>query len=155
MQPFHDMTVLEAVMVGEFFGHAVPRSLREARADAVRISGLVGLEPMLQRPATSLGVADLKRLEMARALATHPRLLLLDEVMTGLTAAEAREAVEVIRRVRDSGVTVLLIDHVMRSVRDVCDRVVVMNFGRKLAEGTFAQVAADPEVIQAYLGEEG
>jgi len=99
-------------------------------------------------------VADLKRLEMARALATHPRLLLLDEVMAGLTPTESRQAIATIRSVRDGGVTVVLIDHVMSSVRDLADRVAVLNFGRLIAAGTFAAVAAEPTVIEAYLGVE-
>jgi branched-chain amino acid transport system ATP-binding protein len=154
MQPFHDMTFLENVMVGELFGHRVPKSLDAARRDAEGICELVGIAHLAPRDVTGLGVADLKRLEMARALATHPRLLLLDEVMAGLRPTEAQQAVMTIKRVRDSGVTVLLIDHVMSSVRDLADRVAVLNFGRKIAEGTFAEVARDPDVVQAYLGEE-
>ena len=154
MQPFHDMTVLENVMVGELFGHTVPKSLPAARGDAEAICELAGIGHLMPRDVTGLGVADLKRLEMARALATHPRLLLLDEVMAGLRPTEAQQAVATIKRIRDGGVTVLLIDHVMSSVRDLADRVAVLNFGRKIAEGGFAEVARDPEVIQAYLGEE-
>lgn len=155
MQPFHDMTVRENVMVGELFGHSVPKTLRAAQRDAEEICRLVGLEHLMGRDVLGLGVADLKRLEIARALATHPRLLLLDEVMAGLTPTEAQQAIAVIRAIRDRGVTVLLIDHVMSSVRDLAERVAVLNFGRKIAEGTFEQVARDPAVIEAYLGVEG
>ncbi len=154
MQPFHDMTVLENVMVGELFGHAASKSLSAARRDAEAVCDLVGLTPLLDREVTALGLADLKRLEVARALATHPRLLLLDEVMSGLTPTEARQAIALIRGIRERGVTVLLIDHVMSSVRDLAERVAVLNFGRKIAEGPFAVVAHDPGVIEAYLGEE-
>ncbi|HEV8353033.1 MAG TPA: ABC transporter ATP-binding protein [bacterium] len=152
MQPFHDMSVLENVMVGELFGHAVPKSLAAGRADAETICAQLALTHLAARPATALGVADLKRLEMARALATHPRLLLLDEVMAGLTPTESRQAIATIRTVRDGGVTVVLIDHVMSSVRDLADRVAVLNFGRLIASGSFAAVAAEPTVIEAYLG---
>ncbi len=155
MQPFHDMTVLENVMVGELFGHATPKSMAAARHDAETVCDLVGIGPLAGRDITELGVTDLKRLEVARALATHPRLLLLDEVMAGLTPTEAGRSVEMIRRIRARGVTVLLIDHVMSGVRDLADRVAVLNFGRKIAEGTFETVARDPAVIEAYLGQEG
>lgn len=155
MQPFHDMTVLENVMVGELFGHAVPKSMQIARTDAEAMCELAGIAPLMGRDVLGLGIADLKRLEMARALATHPRLLLLDEVMAGLTPTEAAQAVGVIRRIRDSGATVVLIDHVMSTVRDLAERVAVLNFGRKIAEGTFAEVARESAVIEAYLGEEG
>jgi branched-chain amino acid transport system ATP-binding protein len=154
MQPFGELSVLENLLVGALYGRARMGSLRAAREDAEAIGHLVGLGPLLDRPAAGLGVADLKRLELARALAMHPRLLLLDEVLAGLTPTEAREAVEMIRRVRERGVTILLIDHVMHSVRALADRVVVMNFGQKLAEGTFDAVTSDPRVIEAYLGAE-
>ena len=154
MQPFHDMTVIENVMVGELFGHAVPKSLDAARKDAEAVCELAGIHHLAARDVTGLGVADLKRLEVARALATHPRLLLLDEVMAGLTPTEARQAIAMIKQIRDSGITVLLIDHVMSSVRDLADRVAVLNFGRKIAEGSFGEVARDHDVIEAYLGEE-
>src|SRR5690606_22510524 len=93
-----------------------------------------------------------KRLEIARALATRPRILLLDEVMAGLRPAEAREAVELVRRIRDQGVTIIFIEHVMHVVRDLADRVIVLDYGRKIAEGSYQEVTADPQVIEAYLG---
>lgn len=155
MQPFHDMTVVENVMVGELFGHTTPKSIAAARRDAEGVCDLAGIAHLATRDVAELGVADLKRLEVARALATHPRLLLLDEVMAGLTPAEAGRAVEMLRRIRSAGVTLLLIDHVMSGVRDLADRVVVLNFGRKIAEGPFDAVARDPAVIEAYLGTEG
>lgn len=154
MQPFHDMTVVENVMTGELFGHTVPKSLIAARRDAEAICRMVGLDQIMNRDVTGLGVAHLKRLEIARALATHPRVLLLDEVMAGLTPTEARQAVAVIRQVREAGASVLLIDHVMSSVRDLADRVAVLNFGKKIAEGSFQTVARDKDVIEAYLGTE-
>lgn len=152
MQPFHDLTVVENVMVGELFGHTMPTSTIAARRNAEAVCELVGIAHLMTRDVSELGVADLKRLEVARALATHPRLLLLDEVMAGLTPTEAARAVDLIGRIRTSGVTVLLIDHVMSGVRDLADRVAVLHFGRKIAEGPFARVARDPAVIEAYLG---
>ena len=115
---------------------------------------MVGLGERCHCMPGELTAAGLKKMELARALATSPELLLLDEMMEGLTPVEAAEVVKIIRKVRDSGATVLLIEHVMKTVRDLSDRVVVMHQGETLAEGTYSQVVADPGVITAYLGEE-
>jgi branched-chain amino acid transport system ATP-binding protein len=154
VQPFADLDVIGNVMVGALFGSARSHSQNAARAEAERLCGIVGLGEHLHRPVGSLTLADRKRLELARALATKPSLLLLDEVMEGLTPAEEREAVALLGRVRAEGVTLLLIEHVMSTVRDLSDRVVVMDYGKKLAEGTYSEISRDPKVIQAYLGTE-
>lgn len=154
VQPFDGLTVVENVMVGCCFGaERLPPA--RARQKALELCRLVGLGGQEDRVPGDLTLADQKKLEVARALAASPRLLLLDEVMQGLTAVESREACQVVRRVREAGVTVLLIEHVMSTVRDLCDRVVVMHYGRKLVEGTYAEVSSHPEVLAAYLGEEG
>ena len=103
-------------------------------------------------PASALTIADRKRLELARALATKPVLLLLDELMEGLTPTEEREAIALLRRIRADGVSLLLVEHVMTTVRDLSDHVIVMDYGKKLAEGPYAEIARDPKVIAAYLG---
>jgi branched-chain amino acid transport system ATP-binding protein len=154
VQPFNDLDVLGNVMVGALFGSDRSGGLRGARAEAERLCAFVGLGDHVRRAVASLTLADRKRLELARALATKPALLLLDEVMEGLTPVEEREAVALLGRIRAEGVTLLLIEHVMSTVRDLSDRVVVMDYGKKLAEGTYAQIARDPKVIQAYLGTE-
>jgi branched-chain amino acid transport system ATP-binding protein len=154
VQPFADLTVIDNVMVGALFGSKRSGGLAAARAEAQRMCELVGLGAHLQRPVASLTLADRKRLELARALATKPTLLLLDEVMEGLTPTEEREAVALLGRIRAEGVTLLLIEHVMSTVRELSDRVVVMDYGKKLAEGTYAEIARDPKVIAAYLGTE-
>ncbi len=151
VQPFPEMSVEENVMVGALFGTpGVGRAeaVRRTR-EALERSGLTGLRAV---PAEELTLLQEKRLEIARALATGPDVLLLDEVMAGLRPAEARQAVELIRAVRDQGVTVVFIEHVMPVVRDLADRVLVMDYGRRIAEGTYAEVTADPRVIEAYLG---
>ena len=154
VRPFGSMTVRENAAVGALFGSDRARmNLRAAFAAADEVLELVGLHAKRARVVTELTVPDRKRLEVARALATRPRLLLLDEVMAGLNATETDEALEVVRRVRSSGVTVVLIEHVMRVIVGVCERVVVLHLGRRLAEGPPETVLRDPAVVEAYLGE--
>jgi len=153
VQPFAELDVLGNVMVGALFGGGAA-SVAGARAEALRLCDMVGLGPKALWPVGGLTVPDRKRLELARALATKPALLLLDEVMEGLTPAEEREAVGLLHRIRADGVTLLLIEHVMSTVRDLSDRVLVMDYGKPIAEGTYAEVSRDPNVIAAYLGSE-
>jgi branched-chain amino acid transport system ATP-binding protein len=151
-QPFVGLDVRENVLVGALFGR---RAL--SRNEAMRVVDEVLLRVGLARKAgfkgDQLTVADRKRLEMARALATDPKLLLLDEVMAGLTPNEVDQAVELIRGINRSGVTVLVVEHIMRAIRGVSDRVLVMHHGSKIAEDTPDVVLSDPRVIEAYLGE--
>ena len=151
VQPFPEMTVRENVQVGALFGTpGIARSEADRRADEAL--DRVGMTALAEQPAEELTLLQEKRLEIARALATRPRVLLLDEVMAGLRPAEARQAVDLVREVRTSGVTIVFIEHVMPVVRDLADRVLVMDHGRFLAQGTYAEVTADPKVIEAYLG---
>jgi len=148
-QPFAKISVRENIMVGAYFRTA-DRKLAEREAETV--AGMVGMTGQLDQMGADLTVAGRKRLELARALATGPRLLLLDEVMAGLNPTEITEIVQVIREIRDSGVTILLIEHVMQAVTSLAERVYVLNQGRMIAEGTPAAIADNPEVIEAYLG---
>lgn len=149
VQPFGALSVRENIAVG---AHARLADRAAALARATEIAGLVGMDKMLDRPAAALTVAGRKRLELARALATAPKLLLLDEVMAGLNPTEIDEIVPVIHRIRESGVTVLLIEHVMRAVLNLSDHVYVLNQGRIIAEGAPREVACRQDVIEAYLG---
>jgi len=149
VQPFAGLTVRENILVGAHLHH---RSRTAALAAADDVGRTIGLNDQLDRPADTLTVAGRKRLELARALAIEPKLLLLDEVLAGLNPSEVRDIVPVIRGLRGRGITIMMIEHVMQAVMSLAEHVFVLAEGRVIAEGAPAQVAANPVVIEAYLG---
>jgi branched-chain amino acid transport system ATP-binding protein len=149
VQPFAGLSVRENIAVGAHLRHA---RRAEALARASAIAERVGLRPELDKSASSLTVAGRKRLELARALAIEPKLLLLDEVLAGLNPSEIRDIVPVIRGIRDEGVTILMIEHVMQAVMNLCERVYVLAQGQMIADGPPSVVCDDGTVIEAYLG---
>jgi branched-chain amino acid transport system ATP-binding protein len=153
VQPITDMTTLENVMVGVLFGKkGRKRTVRVARMKAEETLDLLGLTGKKDVQGESLSVQDRKRMERAKALAMLPTLLLLDEVLAGLNPTEIDEGVELIKRVRDAGVTILVIEHVMKAIAKVSDRIVVLHHGEKIMEGTPEVVLNDETVVSAYLG---
>ncbi|MBP8645282.1 MAG: ABC transporter ATP-binding protein [Syntrophobacteraceae bacterium] len=151
VKPLRRMTVLENVMTSAFNRR---RSMQKAKEKAMEVLDFCMLHKKVDYPAKGLTIGDRKRLEIARALATEPDLILLDETMAGLTPQEQMEGVELIRRVRDSGKTIIIVEHIMRVIMNLCDRILCINYGQEIALGTPVEVANNQAVIEAYLGKE-
>jgi branched-chain amino acid transport system ATP-binding protein len=153
MRPFPGLSVLDNVAVGALFGHGKGTSdLQEARKKARRHLEFVGLDRFADQRADELGGPGRKRLELAKALAMEPKLLLCDEVMAGLNHVEIDEVIDVIRKVRDSGITILVIEHVIKAIKSLSDRLLVIHHGEKIADGEPDAVLSDKTVVEAYLG---
>ena len=150
VKSFESMTVIENVIVGSLVRST---NMRDARRKAHEVLAFCGLDARADVLASDLVPSEKRRLEVARALATEPKLLLLDEVLTGLTPVESQKGVELVRRVRDTGITVLMVEHVMEIVMPLVDRAIVLDLGKVLIEGKPTDVVRDPKVISAYLGD--
>jgi branched-chain amino acid transport system ATP-binding protein len=149
VQNFQKMTVLENVMVGAFKKH---KYKGKAFKKALKVSEFIELSDKNFEYASDLSPPEQRRLGLGMALATEPKLLMLDEVMAGLTPKEIDEVLDLLRKVRDSGVTLIIIEHLMRAVMSICERILVLDYGEKIAEGSPQKIANDEKVIQAYLG---
>ncbi|MGB7873695.1 MAG: ABC transporter ATP-binding protein [Anaerolineales bacterium] len=152
VQPLNELTVLENVTVGACFGRE-NQSLRNAAETAKEVLDFVELAERVDQMAGSLNVAQKKRLEMARALASRPYLLLLDEVLAGLNSSEIGNMVETVKKIRERGITIIMIEHVMKAVMNVSDRIIVLDYGQQIAEGTPEEISNNEKVIEAYLGD--
>ena len=154
VRPFRAMTVLENVQVAVHFGRHPVAATTAAKEQAMEVLKRVGLEHKARSLASVLSLGQQKRLEVARALATGPDLLLLDEICGGLTSAETRAMLDLLQRIRESGTTLMYVEHDMKAVMAVCDRITVLNFGQKLAEGKPEEIQNNEAVITAYLGKQ-
>ncbi|MGD2145202.1 MAG: ABC transporter ATP-binding protein [Anaerolineae bacterium] len=150
---FGDLPVQENVLLGSLFGTSNGTSSADAAKDVDWLLTFVGLSEMRATPAKDLNLASQKRIEVARALATKPELLLVDELMAGLNPTEVAEAMELVTRIRDRGITVFMIEHVMKAIMSICDRIMVLHHGEKIAEGTPQEIATSRTVVEVYLGE--
>jgi branched-chain amino acid transport system ATP-binding protein len=151
---FANMPVFQNVLAGAFFGTPTRVSTGDAAREASQALEFVGLSAMSAAPIKDLTLGNQKRVEVARALATKPELLLLDELMAGLTPTEVSEAMELVRKIRDNGITIFMVEHVMKAIMGTCGRVMVLHHGEKIAEGTCDEISCDKRVIDVYLGEE-
>ena len=153
VQSFPEMTAVENVLTSVLFNEKKSTDKIDALSKAQELLGFVGLgKEKFDVPAKNLNVVELRRIQLAKALATNPKLLLLDELLTGLTPAECDEAIELIKQINKQGVTVLIVEHVMRVIMGLCDRVIVLHHGEKICEGTPKQVCNDENVVKVYLG---
>jgi len=152
---FPGLTAKEGVMISALYGNGHKPTMKQAAEEAVDCLHRVGFpEDKIDSPLGNLNTIELRKTQLARALASRPQMLLLDELMTGLTPGEGKEAIRLIRSMQDEGLTILMIEHVMRIIMEVSDRVVVLDQGEKIAEGTPREIAADGRVIESYLGEQ-
>lgn len=150
---FGGMTVFENVLLASLFGRSKNPHGSDAARESLELLEFVGLSAVRTTSARELTLANQKRLEVARGLATRPELLLVDELMAGLNPAEVAQAMELVTRIRDKGITVFMIEHVMKAIMSVCDRIMVLDHGVKIAEGTPEEITANRKVIEVYLGE--
>jgi branched-chain amino acid transport system ATP-binding protein len=149
---FSNMTVLENVLLGSLFGTSTGIRMPDAEAETMELLEFVGLSAKKGSLTKDLTIANQKRVEVARALATKPELLLLDEVMAGLNPTEVIQVIELIKKIRDKGITVFMIEHVMKAIMEISDRIIVLHHGEKIAEGPPEEIATSQEVIKVYLG---
>ena len=152
IKPFLDFTALQNVMVGRVYGREPTKSLKVAAEESREILERVGLLDKAEVMAKNLTLMERKRLELARALASKPQLLLLDELMAGLNPGEAQDAMQLVKQIRDSEITIVVVEHIVKAILGLSDRIIVLNMGEKVAEGPPQEIVHDPKVIEVYLG---